>query len=113
MFKMQLEKNSFKRLVSALFATAIGLAACLAPTTAMAAAPGWVRLTGNQLRIIVGSTEYYAYTAGSPNGCATVSSDTLKEYQSIAQTALLAGRNIGIGSYVCGGQNIITSIEIA
>jgi hypothetical protein len=116
MFKTKFTRQSVKRVGSGLVATAIALAASLAPATAMAAPPGWVRVTGNELRVIMpDGTQYFAYTAYPPDGCFTINVDLFKEWQSMAQAALLGGRSIGIGYGTCGSSSIriITNIEIS
>jgi len=75
--------------------------------------PGWVRAYGNQLRVIIGSTELFAYSSDAPSNCATVSSDTLKLYGSLAQGSLLSGKVIGVSYESCGGQNMIISVELS
>ena len=114
MFKTKLAQHSIKRVGSGLVGIAIGLAAVFAPTVAMADTVGWLRISGNELRIILpDGTQYFAYTAFEPTNCFHVSSDTFKEWASLAQAALLSGKNIGIASVKCGTLNVINNIEIA
>lgn len=119
MFKTKLAQQSFKRVGSGLVATALGLATCLAPAIANATTttgtPGWVRATTNELRVILGSTEFYAYSSQPPGDCPTVSVETLQQWQSLAQAALLSGKRVGIGWFTCnsGNTNYMYVIELS
>ena len=114
MFKSTFAKQSIKQAGSGLVATAIGLAVCLAPTAALAAAPTGVQVTGNALRITIDGSELFAYTGTPPSGCFSVSTETFKSWQSLAQAALLAGRSMNIGWGTCGSPSvrIMFNVEI-
>lgn len=115
MINMKFAPRSIKKVGSTLVAAAIGLAAAVAPLSAMADTLGWVRVTGNELRLITPSgTIYYAYTAYAPTGCFTVPADTFKEWQSMAQAALLAGKTVGVAYTSCGSPavNVINHLEL-
>ena len=121
MFKTKFAKQSIKRVGSGLVATAIGLAASFAPAVAMAdtfsiGVPSAVRIygnSGNQLRVLIGTTELFVYATEAPTGCFNRGFDAIKEYQSLAQAALLAGKTIAVTYNDCAGLHYIVGIDLA
>lgn len=127
MFKADFSRRPVKRIGAGFIAAAIALAACLAPTVAMADDPlvqgnvGWVRVAGNELRVVLTTgVELFSYTSGTPTqglpGCSTAGGlDVTKGYQALAQSALLSGKHVGVYFLPCGNPSkyIITGFEVA
>jgi hypothetical protein len=65
------------------------------------------------LMIQCAPVNYVGYLS-APSGCEgnNQSIDTLKSWQSLAQAALLSGKNLTIYYNVCGGQNNVTDVVL-
>jgi len=119
MFKSIFKKSSSAKLGSSLVAAAMGLALCTAQSSAFAAVSAQVSPTvveyqpGVLLVQLPGGTNYIG-VLNTVAGCTTYNQtiDTLKNWTSISQAALLSGKSVKLYYTVCGGQNYITTIDI-
>jgi len=83
----------------------------LAPAIAVAAnsavaSPTVVATGPTNLWVTVGGVGYQAYTSGAPSGCPTVSADAFKAWLSLAQAALLSGKNLSIRYTDCASGSV-------
>ena len=106
-------KRSIRQVGTRICATAMGLGVCLAPAAALAEAPAKIYIAAHKLVVTVAGVDYAAYTGSNPGCGFTVSQGTLKEWQSLIQTALLAGKNVSFdASSLCNGERYIFSVSI-
>jgi hypothetical protein len=52
-----------------------------------------------------GGASYYAWTAGTPTGCTAVSADAAKSWVSLAQAAVLSGKQVTVIFSTCSTSN--------
>jgi hypothetical protein len=114
MFQTNLAKRAIKQIGTWTCAVAMSFGVCLAPTSAFASPPTKVYIAGHKLVVTVDGVDYAAYTAWPTASCGfTVSQDTFKEWQSLIQAALLAGKNISFESGApCGGERLILNVSV-
>jgi len=117
MLEANFVKQPIKQLTAALCATALGLGICIAPAVAFAEIPSKITITRNPsqhyMLIRADQTDYYVYTVGAPPSCFNVSEDLLKEWQTIAQTALIGGKNLSFSYTLCEStKRFVTNITI-
>ena len=119
--------NKNTRTICSLIALAAWLTVSLAGSSAFAAGPASPKVVEYQSAGILviqlpDGTNYLAF-ASALNGCAAHSADTVKAWQSLAQSALLSGKNLVITSSPCVGNvpdathpainyNRITSLDL-
>ena len=111
--------TSSRKLASGLVATALGLALCTVQTSAFANVAGAASPTvveyqpGVLLVQLPGGTNYIG-VLNAVAGCTSNSQsiDTLKQWTSLAQAALLSGKSVKVFFNVCGGFNYISTIDI-
>ncbi len=60
-----------------------------------------------------GSVSYYAQVSGTPGTCLNQNLDTIKIWQSLAQSAYLAGRHLSVTYDTCSSKNYITKVDLA
>jgi|SRR6187551_1071282 len=60
---------------------------------------------------LTGGANFHAFKT-APTGCNSRSIDTIKAWQSLAQSALLAGKKVRIYYTVCNSQNMIDIIDL-
>jgi len=108
-----------KRTLSRIVALASALSITAVAVTASAAATGWVTpnivgYSGNALFIQApsggGAFTNYEAMVTPPSGCTARDLDTLKAWQSLAQSAFLSGKTLKITYTACGGINNISNI---
>jgi hypothetical protein len=108
--------KTFSRIAA--LAAAMFLVAASRPAFAASAGPvtvGIVEVTGNGILIqLTGGQNFQAFTSVPPADCFSVSPDAVKGWQTLAQSALLAGKKIKIGYTVCNGgaTNAINFIDL-
>jgi hypothetical protein len=66
----------------------------------------------NLLVQLTGGVNYVAFLANPPTGCAVTTIDNIKAWQSLTQSALLAGKNVQIYFTACSGYNNIATIDL-
>ncbi|HTA18395.1 MAG TPA: hypothetical protein VK989_03835 [Polyangia bacterium] len=95
----------------------VGLTSVMLPKSALAATATCVPtdVAYNQSgaeTIVCGGTTFTASNSNAPTGCITQFIDTIKLWSSLAQAALLSGKNIQVTFTSCGGQNSVQKIDL-
>jgi len=118
MFKTRFARQSINRVGGGFAIAAMAFGICSAPAVALArelsdaVSPSTVALGDGNLYIVAAGTAYEAFTSGQPSGCGAVSSDTLKGWQSLAQTALLSGKKLVFGYNDCGSKHLLETLDL-
>jgi hypothetical protein len=96
-------------------ALAAGVAAASIGGSALAASapPTIIEYLPGQLLVQDNGVNFYAQLA-PPDACKAFAQtiDTIKVWESLAQSALLAGKKVNVFSGICGGLNYITGIDL-
>jgi hypothetical protein len=115
---MKIQSSKKKRITLGLVGLAASLSMAAVTNNAFAAfsataSPIIVEYFQNQVLIQLPGPINYIGTTSTVAGCTSgITVETLKLWTSLAQGALLSGKNVRIGFNTCGGTNYITAVDL-